>query len=206
MPHLLLFLRPRENRTLQDFSEHHALRQSCIIHTRNKHHKKYPPLKQYNLDALATLFTRVSKQEIAWSVPLTFSPSDGAGQEGLLGSAKCVVTTRAWTPSDAPAQHRLEDVGFQHPDIQIMGSTRPIVQFEGILSEVVSGTVYVPVDGDSQVSVVDNVHPNVHENVFLFVPASTLNLAATPLSFASTLYQSWPPRQLEQKPCLQSRT
>ena len=66
---------------------------------------------------------------------------------------------RARAPRDADVQHFLEHVGFQHPDLELEGSARSVVQYEGILPEAAPGVAYAPVDLDGQVDVVVDIPP-----------------------------------------------
>lgn len=50
-------------------------------------------------------------------------------------------------------QHCLKNF-FQRPDLQLKGSTRSIVQFEGVLPEVSPGVIYASVNFDEQAGVV----------------------------------------------------
>ena len=50
-----------------------------------------------------------------------------------MGSAQRVVVTRARAPRDTTVQHCLEYFGFQHPDLELEGDARLVVQFEGVL-------------------------------------------------------------------------
>ena len=97
------------------------------------------------------------------------SPSDAAGQEAVVGSAQRVVVTRARALRDTAVQHSLEFFGFQHPDLELEGGARSVVQFEGICPEVAPGVAYGPVDLDGQVGVVIDNPPEVNEIVCLFV-------------------------------------
>ena len=85
---------------------------------------------------------------------IAISPSDAAGQEAMVGSAQRVVVARARAPRDAVVQHCLEYFGFQHPDLELEGSARSVVQFEEIFPEAAPGFAYAPVVLDGQVGVV----------------------------------------------------
>ena len=61
------------------------------------------------------------------------SPSDAVRQEAVVGSAQHVVVTRARVPGDTAVHHCLDYFGFQHPDLELEGGARLVVQFEGIL-------------------------------------------------------------------------
>ena len=88
---------------------------------------------------------------------IVLSPSNAAGQEAVVGSAQRVVVARARAPRDAAVQHCLEYFGFQHPDLELEGSARSVVQFNGIRPEAAPGVAYAPVDLDGQVGVVVDV-------------------------------------------------
>ena len=53
-----------------------------------------------------------------------------------VGSAQGVVVARARAPRGAAVQHCLEYLGSWHPDFELEGSTRSVVQFEGVLQQV----------------------------------------------------------------------
>ena len=98
-----------------------------------------------------------------------FSPTDAASQEPLVGSAQRVVVVCARAPRHAAAQHCLEYPGSQHPDFELEGSARSVVQFEGVLPEAAPCVAYAPVDLDGQVGIVVDVSPEVHKSVRLVV-------------------------------------
>ena len=97
------------------------------------------------------------------------SPSDAAGQEAVEGSAQRVVVTRARAPRDTAVQHCLDYFGFHHPDLELEGGARLVVQFEGIRPETAPRVAYAPVDFDGQVGVVVYVPPELYEIVRLLV-------------------------------------
>ena len=66
---------------------------------------------------------------------IVLSPTDAASQEPVVGSTQCVVVASARTPRDAAVQHCLEYFGSYHPDFELEGSARSVVQFEGVLPE-----------------------------------------------------------------------
>ena len=86
-----------------------------------------------------------------------------------MGSAPHVVVTRARAPRDTAEQHCLEYSGFQHPDLELEGGARSVVQFEGTLPEAAPGVAYAPVDFDRQVGVVVDVPPKVYDIVRLLL-------------------------------------
>ena len=82
-------------------------------------------------------------------------------QESVVGSAQGVVVARARAPRDAAVQHCLERLGSQHPDFELEGSARSVVQFEGVLPEAVPCIAYATADLDGQAGIVIDVHPEV---------------------------------------------
>ena len=56
-----------------------------------------------------------------------------AGQEVVVPTAQRVVVARAWISCNAAVQHCLENFGLQHSDLELEGSARTVVLFEGIL-------------------------------------------------------------------------
>ena len=107
------------------------------------------------------------------------SPTDAASPEPVMGSAQRVVVARARALRDAVVQHCLEYLGFYHPDFELEGSARLVVQFEGVLPEATPCVAHAPVDLDGQVGIVVDVPPEVYKLVRLVVhlaAASTLNM------------------------------
>ena len=98
----------------------------------------------------------------------------------MVGSAQGVVVARARAPRDAAVQHCLERLGSQHPDFELEGSARSVVQFEGVLPEAAPCIAYAPVDLDGQAGIVIDVPPRYNSFVCLHTwpAASTLNTAA----------------------------
>ena len=82
-------------------------------------------------------------------------------QEPVVGSAQGVVVARTRAPRDAAVQHCLEHLGSQHPDFELEGSARSVVQFEGVLPEAAPCIAYSPVDLDGQAGIVVDVPPEV---------------------------------------------
>ena len=108
------------------------------------------------------------------------SPIDAANQKPVAGSAQRVVVARARAPHDAAVQYCLEYLGSSHPDIELEGSARSVVQFEGVLPKAVPCVAYAPVDLDEQVGSVVDVSPEVYKLVRLVVHLArclTLNVA-----------------------------
>ena len=93
------------------------------------------------------------------------SPTDAASQEDVVGSAQRVVVARARAPRDAAVQHCLEYFGSEHPEFELEGSARSVVQFDGVLLEAAPCVVYAPIDLDGQVSIMVDVPTEVHKLV-----------------------------------------
>ena len=87
----------------------------------------------------------------------------------VMGSAQRVVVACARAPRDAVVQRCLEYLGSEHPDFELEGSARSVVQFEGILPEAAPCVAYSPIDLDGQVSIVVDVPLAVYELVRLVV-------------------------------------
>ena len=100
---------------------------------------------------------------------IVFSPTEAVSQEPVVGSARRVVVTRARAPCDEALQHCLEYLGSEHPDFELEGSARSVVQFEGVLPEAVPCVAYAPVDLDGQVGIVVDGPPEVYKLVHLVV-------------------------------------
>ena len=97
---------------------------------------------------------------------------------------------RARAPRDAAVQHCLEYLGSEHPDFELDGGARLVVQFEGVLPEAAPCVAYAPIDLDEQVSIVVDVAPEVYELVRLVECGG--GLRQSPLC-VNTSSQSWPP-------------
>ena len=100
-PHPFFLLSSRGTRTPHEFPEHHALRQSRVLHARPKPREQDSPLEQYRLDALAPRLhegVEVGDRVVGAIVLLPF---DSACQEALVGSAQRVVVARARAPRGA---------------------------------------------------------------------------------------------------------
>ena len=110
---------------------------------------------------------------------IALSLADAASQEAMVGSAPRVVVARTRTPRDAAVQNCLEYFGYEHPDFELEGSARSVVQFEDVPPEAASCVAYAPIDLDGQVDIVVDVPPDpeVYDFVCLIVhldPASCL--------------------------------
>ena len=147
-PHLLFLLFPHGTRTPHEFPEHHALRQSHVLHARHKPRERDPPLTQCRLDVLAPRLHEGVEVGDRVVDAIVILPSDAAGQEAVVGSTRRVVVARARTPHDAAVHHCLEYFGFQHPDLELEESTRSVVQFEGIPPEAAPSVASTPVNLD----------------------------------------------------------
>ena len=100
---------------------------------------------------------------------IVLSPTDAASQEAVVGSAQRVVGARARASRDAAVQHCLEYFGSEHPDFELEGSARSIIQFEGILPGAAPCIAYAPIDLGGHVSIVVDVPPEVYKLVRLVV-------------------------------------
>ena len=99
--HLFFLLSPPVTRPPHEFPEHHALRQSRVLHARHKPSEQDTPLAQCRLDALAPRLHEGVEEGDRMVGAIALSPSDAAGQEAVVGSAQRVVVTRARAPRDA---------------------------------------------------------------------------------------------------------
>ena len=100
---------------------------------------------------------------------IVLSPTDTANQEAVVGSAQRVVVVSARAPCDAVVQPCLEYLGSEYPGFELEGSTRSVVQFEGVLPEAAPCVAYAPTDLDRQVGIVVDVPPEVYKLVRLVV-------------------------------------
>ena len=99
--------------------------------------------------------------------------------EAVVGSAQRVIVARAWAPRNAAVQLCLEYLGSSHPEFELKGSARAVVQFEGVLPEAETCVAYATIDLDGQAAVMVDVPPDVYELVRLVLTwpaASTLNM------------------------------
>ena len=90
-------------------------------------------------------------------------PADAESQDAVVGSAQRVVVARAQASRDAAVQHCLDYLGSEHPDFELEGSTRPVVQFEGVLPKAAPCVAYASIDLDGKVGIVVDVPPEVYE-------------------------------------------
>ena len=106
--HSLFFLPPSAARAPHQFSEHHALRQSRVLHARHRCREQDPPPAHNRLDGLASRCherIRKGKRVVA---AIVISSTDAASQEAMVGSAQRVVEACVGTQSEAVVQHCLE--------------------------------------------------------------------------------------------------
>ena len=87
----------------------------------------------------------------------------------MVGSAQRVVVAHARAPRDAAVHHCLEYLGSWHPDFELEGSARTVIQFEGVLPEAAPCVAYAPVDLNGQIGVVVDVSPEVYKLARLVV-------------------------------------
>ena len=100
---------------------------------------------------------------------VVLSPTYGASQEAVVGSAQRIVVGRARAPRDAGVQHCLELFGSLRSYFELEGSARSIIQFEGVLPEAATCVAYAPVDLDGETGVVVDVLPEVYGLIRLAV-------------------------------------
>ena len=100
---------------------------------------------------------------------IVLSPTDSASQEAVVGLAQRILVVRGRDPRDAAVQHCLEYLGSEHPDFELEGNARSVVQLEGVRPEAVSCAAYVPIDLNGEVGVVVGVPPDVYQLVRLAV-------------------------------------
>ena len=110
-PHPLFFLPHHTARAPHQFSEHHALRQFRILHTRHKSREQDPPPSSSHLDALTSSLDKHVQIGNRVVGAMVLSPINAASQEPVVGSAYRGVVARARAPRDAAVQHYLEYLG-----------------------------------------------------------------------------------------------
>ena len=84
---------------------------------------------------------------------IVLSSTDAASQQPLVGSAQSAVVARARAPRDVAVQHCLKYLGSYHPDFELEGSARSVVQFEGVHPEAAPCVAYGPVGLDGQAGI-----------------------------------------------------
>ena len=81
----------------------------------------------------------------------------------MVGLAQRVVVARARAPRDAAVQHCHEYLDSEHPEFELEGTARSVVQFEGVLPEAAPSCVaYARVDLDGRVGIVVDVPPKLY--------------------------------------------
>ena len=97
---------------------------------------------------------------------VVLSSTDAATQNAVMGSSQRVVVTRARDRRDAAIQRYLEYLGFQHPDFELEGVGRSVVQFGDVVPEAALCVAYAPVGLDGQIGVVVDVLPGIGTRSF----------------------------------------
>ena len=111
-PHPLLFFLPLDTaRARNQFSEHHALRQSRILLACHRSREQDPPPAHNRLDALTSRLHERVQIENRMVGAITLSPIDSVSQEAVVSAAQRVAVARAQNRRDAAAQHCLECLG-----------------------------------------------------------------------------------------------
>ena len=72
----------------------------------------------------------------------------------MVSLAQRVVVARTRGPRDAAVQRCLQYLGSSYPDFELEGSTRSVVQFEGVRPEAAPCVAYEPVNLDGQVGII----------------------------------------------------
>ena len=90
-------------------------------------------------------------------------------QEAGVDSAQGVVVVQARAPRFAAVQHYYEYLGPLHPEFELEGSARSVVQIEGVLPGAVPYVAYASDDLDGLSGVVVDVPTEVYELVGLVV-------------------------------------
>ena len=100
---------------------------------------------------------------------IVLSSTDAVSQEAVVDSVQRVVVVRAWAPRDVAVHHCLEYLGSWHPNVKLQGSTRLVVQFNGVIPQAASCVASAPVELDGRVGVMVAVSPEVYKLVYLVV-------------------------------------
>ena len=164
----LCFPTPNASRAPHQFSKHHVLWQSRVLHTRHRSREQNPPPVHNRLDALTSrLYKRV---QIRFRVvgASVLSPTNAASQEAVVCLEQRIVA-RARAPCYAIVQYYLEYLGSQHPGFELERSARSVVQFEGVLPEAAPRVANFLVDLDKQVGIGVDIPPEVFILVHLVV-------------------------------------
>ena len=112
IPHLIFSLASYTARAPHQFSEHHVLRQSHILHARHKSrkHRIRLPREVASMLSLPVLIS-VSRQEIGWLARLCFRQPIQRVKKLWWARRQRVVVARARARRDAAVQHFLEYLG-----------------------------------------------------------------------------------------------
>ena len=94
---------------------------------------------------------------------IVLSPTDAASLKAVVGSAQRAVVACARAPRETVIQHCHEYLGSEHPDFELEGSARPVLQFEGVLPEAAPCVSYKPIYLDGQVGIVVDVPLEVYD-------------------------------------------
>ena len=86
----------------------------------------------------------------------------------MVGLAQRVVVARARAPRDAAVQNCLHYLGSEHPDLELEGNARSIIQSEGVLPKAAPCVAFTPIDLDGQVDIVFDVPPR-YTNSFVWL-------------------------------------
>ena len=100
---------------------------------------------------------------------IVLSSTDAASQEAMVTLAQRVVVARTRGPRDAAVQRWLQYLGSSHSDFELEGSTRSVVQFEGVRPEAAPCVAYEPINLDGQVGNVVDVPSEVYKLVRLVI-------------------------------------
>ena len=118
--HSLFSLPPHAARAPHEFSKHHALRPSCVLHARQKSCEQDPPPAHNRLDAFTSCLHEgvLTGNWVAGAIVI--SPTDVRSQEAVVGSAQRAAVARAQASHDAAVQHCLSTSAFS---IRTLSST-----------------------------------------------------------------------------------
>ena len=110
-PYPLIFLPVYAARAPHQFSEHHSLRQSGVLHACHKSGEQDLPLAHNHLDALTSRLHEGVQIVYRAGGAVVLSSTDAASQEDVVGSVQRVVVAGARAPRNAAVQHCLEYIG-----------------------------------------------------------------------------------------------
>ena len=109
--HSLFSLALNAARAPHQFYEHHALRQSRVLHARHKSREQDPPPAHNRLDAIPSHLDKRVQIRNRVVGAIVASPTDAVSQEPEVSSAQRVVVARARSPRDAAVHHYLDYLG-----------------------------------------------------------------------------------------------